>query len=240
MTWFWYVIIYERFSSHQKKKRKEVSWQDKISTVTEKHVGPCIVSQHPFWVWTPVCPTNTKNVHYSTAVSNRIMCFSDISSAIILFALVCIAHMLFHLFSVQNNIPFAKFSPGYGEIQRFQVPFTDLKLTSALELLSNWKWILSVSAWVMDVVAEVEGLTHSILCASAKKTVMTTSNFYFISAGKELPELWTCETFWFGNTSEPVSEKTGKFCFVKFNLNRSIQKESFLADSAVEPLEGSS
>lgn len=168
------------------------------------------------------------------------MCFSDISSAIILFALVCIAHMVFHLFSVQNNIPFAKFSPGYGEIQRFQVPFTDLKLTSALELLSNWKWILSVSAWVTDVVAEVEGLTHSILCASAKKTVMTTSNFYFISAGKGLPELWTCETFWFGNTSEPLSEKTGKFYSVNFNLNRSIQKESFLADSAVEPLKGSS
>lgn len=28
-------------------------------------------------------------------------------------------------------------------------------------------------------------------------------------------------------------EKTGKFYFLKFILNRSIQKESFLADSAV-------
>lgn len=95
--------------------------------------------------------------------------FSDISNAIILFALVRIAHVVFHLFSIQNNIPFAKFSFGYGKVQGFQMPFTDFKLTSTVELLRNWKWSLAVSAGVVVAVAEVKGLAHSILSASAKK-----------------------------------------------------------------------
>lgn len=97
------------------------------------------------------------------------MTFSDTSSAIILFALVHIAHMVFHLFSIQNNIPCAKFSFGYGKIQGFQMPFTDFKLMSTIELLRNWKWSFAVSAGVVVAAAEVEGLAHSILSASAKK-----------------------------------------------------------------------
>lgn len=168
------------------------------------------------------------------------MSFSDISSAIILFAFVFIAHMVFHLFSVQNNIPFAKFSFGYGEIQGFQMPFTCFKLTSTLELSRNWKWSLAVSAWVIVAVAEVEGLAHSILSASAKNLLWQLP--IFIPFQKEKNYL-SYEPVIHFNLELAVShfpEKTGKFYFVKFNLNRYIQKESFLDDSAVEPLKGSS
>lgn len=49
------------------------------------------------------------------------------------------------------------------------MPFTDFKLMSTIELLRNWKWSFAVSAGVVVAVAEVEGLAHSILSASAKK-----------------------------------------------------------------------
>lgn len=172
-------------------------WQIRYP-VSQKSIIACL-SLHCFS--TSVVSLNTcisnkhQELYYSTAVLNRKMSFSDISSAIILLALVCIAHMVFHLFSVHNSICFAKFSFRYGEIQGFQMPFSDFKLTSPSELLRNWKWSLAVSTWVMVVVAEVEGLAHSILSSSAKKLSLTTSNFYFISSGKKLSELWTYDTF---------------------------------------------
>lgn len=89
----------------------------------------------------PVC--STKNFHYSMAVLNRKMSLSDIASAIILFALVCIAHMVFHLFAAQNNIPFAQFSFGYGEMQGFQMPFTGFQTNICPRALEELEMELS-------------------------------------------------------------------------------------------------